>query len=38
MVAADRLFFPEVNLFTWRLVVAFVSMIVLLYGIIWDAE
>jgi len=38
LVAVDRLAFPEVNLFTWRLVVAFAAMAVLLYGIIWDAE
>jgi Family of unknown function (DUF5985) len=38
LVVADRLIFPQVNLLTWRLVVALVSMMVLLYGIIWDAE
>jgi hypothetical protein len=38
LVVADRLIFPDVNLLTWRLVVALVSMMVLLYGIIWDAE
>ena len=26
---------PEVDLFTWRLVVALVAMMVLLFGIIW---
>jgi hypothetical protein len=30
--------FPDVNLFTWRLVLALVAMLVLLYGIIWDKE
>jgi hypothetical protein len=29
---------PEVSLFTLRLVVAFFSILVLLYGIVWDAE
>lgn len=38
LVVADRLVFTEVNLFTWRLVVALAAMVVLLYGIIWDAE
>jgi hypothetical protein len=38
LVVADRLIFPHVNLLTWRLVVALLSMMVLLYGIIWDAE
>lgn len=36
LLTADRLLFPDVNLFTWRLVVALSAMIVLLYGIIWD--
>jgi hypothetical protein len=38
LLVADKYLFPEVNLFTLRLVMALVSMIVLLYGIIWDAE
>jgi Family of unknown function (DUF5985) len=38
LVVADRMVFPEVNLFTWRLIVALVAMMVLLYGIIWDAD
>jgi Family of unknown function (DUF5985) len=38
LVVADRLLFPEVNLFTWRLIVALLAMMVLLYGIIWDAD
>jgi hypothetical protein len=29
---------PEVNLFTWRLVAGLAAMLVLLYGIIFDAE
>ena len=29
---------PETNLFTWRLVAALAAMLVLLYGIIFDAE
>lgn len=38
LLAADKLIFPEVNLFTWRLIVALLAMMVLLYGIIWDAD
>jgi hypothetical protein len=38
LLVADKLLFPDANLFTWRLVVALVAMMVLLYGIIWDAE
>jgi hypothetical protein len=40
LLVVDKLIFPEpeVNLFTWRLVAALVAMLVLLYGIIFDAE
>jgi hypothetical protein len=38
LLVVDKLVLPEVNLFTWRLVVAFVAMLVMLYGIIWDAD
>lgn len=39
LLVLDKLLLGEdVNLFTWRLVVALSSMIVLLYGIIWEAE
>ena len=38
LVVVDRLILPEVNLFTLRLVVALVAMLVMLYGIIWDAD
>jgi hypothetical protein len=36
----DKLIFPEpeINLFTWRLVAGLAAMLVLLYGIIFDAE
>lgn len=39
LLAIDKLVFPtEVNLFTLRLVVALLAMVVLLYGLIWDPE
>ena len=38
MLVADKQLFSDVNLFTWRLVLALISMLVLLYGIIWDKE
>jgi hypothetical protein len=38
LLVADRVLLPEINLFTARLGLALVSMSVLLYGIIWDAE
>jgi Family of unknown function (DUF5985) len=38
LLVADKHLFPDVNLFTGRLVLALVAMLVLLYGIIWDKE
>ena len=38
MLVADKLLFPELTFFTWRLILAFLAMVVLLYGIIWDKE
>jgi Family of unknown function (DUF5985) len=38
LLVVDNQVFPDVNLFTWRLVLALASMLVLLYGIIWDKE
>ena len=38
LVVADKLLFPDVDLFTVRLLVALASMLVLLYGMIWESE
>jgi phosphatidylserine synthase len=40
LLVVDKLVFPEpeINLFTWRLVAALAAVLVLLYGIIFDAE
>ena len=38
MLVAHKLIFPEINLFLWRLLLALGSMIILLYGIIWEAD
>jgi hypothetical protein len=40
LLVADKLIFPEpeINLFTWRLIAGLAAMLVLLYGIIFDAE
>ncbi|HEV8723668.1 MAG TPA: DUF5985 family protein [Candidatus Binatia bacterium] len=38
LLVVDKLLLPDVNLFTWRLILALVALLVLLYGIIWDAE
>jgi Family of unknown function (DUF5985) len=35
----DKLVLPtQVDLFTWRLIIALAAMIVLLYGLIWDSD
>ena len=38
LLVADKLFLQDFNLFTWRLVLALAGMMVMLYGVIWDAE
>jgi Family of unknown function (DUF5985) len=39
LLIIDKLVLPtQVNLFTWRLVLALSAMIVLLYGLIWDSD
>jgi hypothetical protein len=39
LLVVDKLIIgPEINLFTWRLVAGLAAMLVLLYGIIFDAE
>lgn len=38
LLMVDKLVLPDVNLFTWRLLIALVALLVLLYGIIWDRE
>jgi hypothetical protein len=34
----DRLIIPYRDLHPWRLVLALISLLILLYGLIWDAE
>jgi hypothetical protein len=39
LLLVDKLVFPtQFDLFTWRLLLALAAMIVLLYGLIWDAD
>ena len=38
LLVVDKLLLPDVNLFSWRLIVALIAQLVFLYGIIWDAE
>ena len=38
LLIVDKAMLPYVDLFTWRLLAALVAVLVLLYGLIWDAE
>jgi hypothetical protein len=38
LLAADKLLSTDVNLFVWRLLVALIAMLILLFGLIWDLE
>lgn len=38
LLVVDKQLFPELDLFTWRLLLALAAMLVLLYGIIWDKD
>jgi len=38
VLVLDKVFLPQVSLFTPRLVLALISMAIMLYGVIWDAE
>lgn len=38
LLIIDRLFIPYIDLLAWRLLLALVSLMVLLYGLVWDSE
>ena len=38
LLIVDKLLVPYVDLSMWRLILALVSLIVLLYGLIWESE
>lgn len=38
LVVADKVVFPHIDFSLWRTGVALLSMAILLYGLIWDAE
>jgi len=38
LVFVDLVLLPEINLYRWRLGVAAIAMLLLLYGLIWDSE
>lgn len=38
LLVVDKLIFPAVDMSIWRLVTGLAPLMVLLYGLIWDAE
>jgi hypothetical protein len=38
LLVADKLIFPDVDMTIWRLGTGLGSLMILLYGLIWDAE
>jgi hypothetical protein len=38
LVLVDKFVVPYMDLSTWRLLLALVSVMVLLYGLVWDSE
>ena len=38
LLIVDKLLVPYIDLSMWRLILALVSLIVLLYGLIWESE
>ena len=38
LLVVDKLVLPDVDLSLWRLGVATISIAILLYGLVWDAE
>ena len=38
ILVADKIIVPEMDLSLWRTSIALAAMIVLLYGLIWDAD
>jgi hypothetical protein len=38
ILVTDKVFLPHEDLSMWRLVTAMVALVILLYGLIWDAE
>ena len=38
LLVADRIVFPEVDLYTLRLAMGFIALLLLLYGLIWGHD
>jgi len=38
LVFLDLVVFPEVDLYPWRLLTAAISMLILVYGLVWEGQ
>lgn len=38
LLIIDKLFIPHIDFLMWRLLLALASVMVLLYGLVWDSE
>jgi hypothetical protein len=38
LLVFDRLVFPEVDLYTWRLAAALAGLLVLVYALVWERD
>lgn len=38
LLIVDKFILPYVDLSGWRLILAFISVLIFLYGLIWDSE
>ena len=38
LLFVDKVFLPEADLAVWRAVAAFLSLLLLIYGLVWEAE
>ena len=38
LLVVDKLLVPYIDLYSWRLILALLSLLLLLYGLIWDSE
>jgi hypothetical protein len=38
VLVLDKVVLPDIDLSPWRLLIALIAMMILLYGLIWDAE
>jgi hypothetical protein len=38
ILVMDKIIFPGVDFSTWRYMISLASMVILLYGLIWDSE